>query len=108
VPLPRPQLGAPQAPARVRAGARFTVSGTLAPRHPAGASSVEIRCSLKVGSAWTLARTVPATNTDAGDATRYAARFSLAKSGRWRLSAYAPADADHAAVTSAPAYVTVR
>lgn len=108
VPLPKPQLGAPQAPALVRAGARFTVSGTLAPRHPAGASSVEILCSRKVGSAWTLLRTVAATNADAGDATLYAARFSLGKRGRWRLSAYAPADADHAAVTSAPTFVTVR
>ena len=108
VPLPKPQLGAPQAPALVRAGARFSASGTLAPRHPAGASSVQIRCYRKVGPAWTLARTVAATNADAGDATLYVARVSLAKAGRWKLRAYAPADADHAAVTSAPTFVSVR
>ena len=36
-PLPKPTLSAPRAPARVKAGVRFTVSGTLAPRHAAGA-----------------------------------------------------------------------
>ena len=107
VPLPKPELSAPRAPARVRAGVRFTVSGTLAPRHPAGASSVEVRCYRRVGSAWSLVRTVAATNADAGDATRYSAQLSLGRAGSWRLRASAPADPEHAAVTSAPSLVTV-
>jgi hypothetical protein len=35
------------------------------------------------------------------------AAFALGKTGRWKIVAAALADADHAAVTSAPAYVKV-
>jgi hypothetical protein len=108
VPLPKPTLSAPKAPAKVRAGVRFSVTGTLSPHHPAGASSIEIRCYRYGVNGWVLKRTIAATNQDAADATGYAARFALGTAGRWRLRAYAPADAEHAAVTSAPAYVTVR
>jgi hypothetical protein len=108
VPLLRPDLGVPQAPARVRAGARFAVSGSLSPQHPAGAQSVEIRCYRLSGKTWVLRRTVLALNTDAGTATRYEAAFALGARGSWRLRAYAPADADHAATLSAPVRVAVR
>jgi hypothetical protein len=107
VPLPKPQLGAPKAPARVRAGAPFAVSGTLSPQHPAGAQSVAVRCYLRAGAAWVLKRTVWATNADTGDATLYGARLVLGTPGRWRLRAYAPADADHGAALSSAAPVTV-
>lgn len=55
-----------------------------------------------------LRRTVVATNRDSGDVTRYVAKFGLAKTGRWRLTAFAPADPEHAAVTSAAVFVSVR
>ncbi len=45
VPLPKPALSVPRVQKRVDAGVRFTVSGTLSPQHPAGASSVEIRAT---------------------------------------------------------------
>jgi hypothetical protein len=106
-PLPKPVLSAPRAQKRVGAGDRFTVSGTLSPKHPAGAHSVELRLSRWNGSSWVLRRTVLTTNRDAGDLTRWAATFALAKTGRWKLVAMALADADHAAVTSAPTFVTV-
>ena len=108
VPLPRPELSAPLAPARVRAGARFTVSGTLSPQHPAGTASVAIRCYRRSGSLWVLRRTVAATTADAGDVTGYTARLSLGTPGSWRLRACAPADAGHSAVLSAAAALTVR
>ena len=107
-PLPKPTLSMPRAPATVAAGARFAVTGTLSPAHPAGAHSVEIRCYRASGSAWVLKRTIAATNEDGGAVTRYVARFAFGKTGRWRLRAYAPADAEHAAVTSAPRALTVR
>jgi hypothetical protein len=107
-PLPVPQLGAPVAPARVRAGVRFTVTGTLSPQHAAGAQSVQLRCYRRTGSTWVLKRTVPAVNADAGTATTYTAALALGKAGAWRIRAYAPADAEHAAVLSAAASVTVR
>jgi hypothetical protein len=111
-PLPKPSLSAPQAPARVKAGVRFTVSGTLAPLHVAGAHSVEVRCyrigSGEGASGWVLKRTVLSTNSDAGALTRWAAQFALAKAGRWKLVACALPDVDHAATSSKPAYVFVR
>jgi hypothetical protein len=106
-PLPKPVLSTPRAQKRVAAGDRFTVSGTLAPEHLAGANSVELRLSRWNGSSWVLRRTVLTTNRDAGDVTRWAATFALAKTGRWKLVAVALADADHAAATSAAAFVTV-
>ena len=108
VPLPAPQLGAPVAPARVRAGVRFSVSGVLSPQHPAGAQSVVIRCYRRTGSRWVLKRTVAAVNADDGDVTRYQAAFALGTPGAWRLRAYAPADAGHAAASSATTSITVR
>ena len=106
-PLPKPALSAPRAQKRVAAGDRFTVSGTLSPLHPAGAHSVELQLSRWDGSSWVPRRTVLTTNRDSGSVTRWAATFALAKAGRWKLVAYAPADADHSAATSSPAHVTV-
>ncbi len=106
-PLPKPKLSAPRVRRRVAAGARFPVSGSLSPRHAAGAHSVEIRCYRYNGAKWVLRRTIITTNRDFGDVTKYGTRFSLGKAGRWKLIARALADADHSAVSSAPAYVGV-
>ena len=106
--LPKPTLSAPRTPARVKAGVRFTVSGTLAPQHAAGAHSVEVRCYHTGGGGWILGKTVLSTNSDVGELTRWTAQFGLTKIGRWKLVACALADADHAAASSKPAYVTVR
>ena len=105
--LPRPSMSAPRAQKRVGAGARFTVSGTLLPRHTAGAHSVVLLASRWNGSSWSLKRTLLTTNRDAGAATRWAATFSLGTPGRWKLTPEALPDADHAAATSKPAFVTV-
>jgi hypothetical protein len=110
-PLPKPVLSAPRAQKRVAAGRRFTVSGTLSPRHPAGAHSVELRLYRKSGSRWVLRRTVLTMNRDTGgagaDLTRWAKTLALGRTGRWKLVGYALPDAEHAARTSKPAYVTV-
>ncbi|MGE5228651.1 MAG: hypothetical protein ACM3MJ_02915, partial [Deltaproteobacteria bacterium] len=108
-PLPKPVLSVPRVQKRVGVGDRFSVSGTLSPRHPAGAHSVELRLYRWNGSRWMLRRTVLTTNRDAAaaDVTRWAATFALAKTGRWKIVAFAPADADHAAATSRPGFVTV-
>jgi hypothetical protein len=106
-PLPRPVLSAPKAQKRVGAGDRFTVSGTLSPRHTAGAHSVVLLASRWNGSSWVLRRTLLTTNRDNGDVTRWSASFALGVTGRWRLVASALPDADHAATTSRPAFVTV-
>jgi hypothetical protein len=105
--LPKPLLSAPRAQKRVGAGDRFFVSGTLSPKHPAGAHSVQLLASRWNGSAWVLRRSILTTNVDAGAATRWGATFSLGATGRWRLAAAALPDADHAAASSRAAFVTV-
>jgi hypothetical protein len=105
--LPKPVLSAPRVQKRVGAGDRFSVSGLLSPAHAAGAHSVELRAHRWNGSAWVLRRTLLTTNRDAGDATRWAVTFALGKTGRWRLTAAALPDADHAAATSRAAVFTV-
>lgn len=108
---PKPVLSAPRAQKRAKAGDRFTVSGTLSPRHAAGAHSVELRLYRANGARWVLRRTVLTTNRDTGgpgaDLTRWARTLALGKAGRWKLVAYALPDADHAGVTSKAAHVTV-
>lgn len=110
-PLPKPVLSAPRAQKRVGAGDRFTVSGTLSPRHEAGVHSVELRLSRWSGSRWVLRRTVLTTNRDTGgadaDLTRWSATFAIARTGRWKVVGYALPDADHAAKASRAAFVTV-
>ena len=106
-PLPKPVLSAPRAQKRVAAGLRRTVSGTLSPQHLAGAHSVELRLYRWNGSRWSPRRTVLTTNRDSGDVTRWVATFAFGKTGRWKIVARALADADHAVVTSAPAFVEV-
>ena len=44
-----------------------------------------------------LKKTVTATNSTDGSASRYTARFSLAHAGSWKLVAYAAATAKYAA-----------
>jgi hypothetical protein len=110
-PLPRHVLGLPRVQKRVAIWRRFTVSGTLSPRHTAGTRTVQVRLYRKSGTRWVLRRTVLALNRDTGgvtaDLTRWARTISLGKTGRWKIVAYAAADAEHRAGTSRPAYVTV-
>ena len=105
--LPKPALSAPHVQKRVAVGARFSVSGTLSPQHLAGAHSVVLDAYRWSGSAWALRRTLLTTDRDAGDISRWAVTFALGKTGRWKLVAAALPDADHAATTSKPAFVTV-
>ncbi len=83
-------------------------SGTLVPRHAAGSRTVVLRFQRRSGSGtWTATRTVPATNHDAGDATRYAAKVRLER-GTWRVRAETAADSLHAATVTGWSAITVR
>lgn len=106
---PRVALGRPVAPSAVRAGRWFTVYGSLKPVHPAGAKTVKLRCYRKTSTGkWRLVATVPTVNVDYAGYSRYKVKLRIAKKGAWRLQAYAPADADHAAKSSAYEYFKVR
>ena len=104
---PHVLLGKPSAPLRVRHAVAFTSTGTLRPRHPAGQRSVRILCYKLRSGTWVLRKTVNAANLNYSTYSKYRARFALPSAGRWRLRAYHPADARHAATKSAYRYVTV-
>jgi hypothetical protein len=86
------------------------VYGALKPWHKPGSKPVRIYRYRKIGRVWKRSGPpVSATVSDHGTYSRYAARIRLAKKGSWRLRAWAPADAEHAATwSSGYEYVTVR
>jgi hypothetical protein len=104
---PHVLLGTPSAPLRVRHGVAFTSTGTLQPRHPAGQRSVRILCYRLRSGTWVLKLTVNAANLNYSTYSKYRARFALPSAGRWRVRAYHPADALHAATKSTYRYLTV-
>jgi hypothetical protein len=105
---PRVLLGRPSAPRAVAHGVRFTSVGTLAPRHRAGAKTVRIQCYKRVAGVWKLKKTVAARNMDKSGITQYRATFALPSAGAWKLVAFHPDDALHAATKSVGRVVTVR
>jgi hypothetical protein len=97
---PHAGLRAPDKPSTAARGVPFEVSGKLFPRHAAGSQTVMLRFQRRTRSgAWVEALTAPATNRDAGTATRYSGRVTLA-AGPWRVRAETAADQLHAAATT--------
>jgi hypothetical protein len=100
--ITRPTLGTPACPATVKAGGRFTVSGTLAPQFTAGSRTVTVRAYRYVNREWVLSKSYSAVNVDAGSASRYmTARFALTQTGTYRFRAFTTATMEWAAATSA-------
>jgi hypothetical protein len=105
---PRVKLGKPVAPSSVKKRKSFTVSGALTPKRAAGSKTVKIKCYLKRNGTWVIKKTVQATNSNHGSASRYKARFSLPSKGSWKLVASAAATAKYAATTSGTEYMKVK
>jgi hypothetical protein len=105
---PRVSLTRPSARTALSADVRFTSIGYLEPRHPAGQRTIRIKCYKKIGGVWRLKKTVRAVNLNYRTYTKYRARFALPSRGYWKLLAYHPSDALHAATLSRPRYVTER
>lgn len=106
---PRVILTTPAAPKSVRAGNTFTAYGYLRPRHASGAVYVKIRCYRKSASgAWVLKRVVGARDVNYGSYTKYRARVSLPKTGRWKLIARYAGTAKFATTQSGARYLRVK
>ncbi len=107
---PKPSVGTPVAPKRMRTTTSRRVFGALKPWHKAGSKPVRIYRYRKIGRVWKRSGApVKATVSDYGSYSHYSARIRLAKKGSWRLRAWAPADAEHAgAWSSGYDYVTVK
>jgi hypothetical protein len=104
---PEPALTSPSTPKTVAQGRVFTVHGTLAPRHAAGPGAVTIRVQRNVAGFWTDYSVVPAACHDSKAGSTYTASLHL-PAGSWRLRAQVPADAAHAAGSSAWSSLAVR
>lgn len=105
---PQVLLGAPAAPASVRRAASFALSGALKPRHAAGSHVVRVYCYRLKGGHWVYVRTYVARTITYSTYSKYTLTMSLPAVGKWRLRAYAPADAQHAATWSTYRSVTVK
>ncbi len=108
--VPQVSLSTVYAPAAASHTRAFTAYGFLKPRHTAGSHPVWIYTYRYVRGRWVgygyvLARAYTYSATE----TKYSVSLRLASAGRWRLRAFAPADAGHSATwSSGYRYVTVR
>lgn len=106
---PVPYVGAPIAPSTCYRTRSYTVYGYLKPRHTSGTAPVRIYKYRYVSGRWRAYGYVSAKVSDYSSYSKYSAAIRLPYSGKWRLRAYAPADAGHAAAwSSSYDYVTVR
>jgi hypothetical protein len=107
--VPSAWVGAPAVPSKMSRKKARTVSGWLMPRHPAGTYPVRIYLERKVRGVWKKQGFVKARASNRNVYSIYSAKVRLATKGKWRLRAFAPADAGHAATWSAGyGYVTVK
>ena len=100
----RPVLGVPKVPGSAKVNKKFTVSGTLKPRFPAGAKTVTIKAFRYNGSKWVAYKTYKATNANSGAYTKYSLSLKISKKGKYRFKARAgssSATAPYALVTTA-------
>jgi len=107
--LPRAFVGKPVAPSVMYVGKAKIVYGYLKPRHTAGTTPVRIYKWRYVGGTWKASGYVKAKASNYAGYTKYTKSLSLPAKDKWRLRAYHPADAGHAASWSQGyEYVTVK
>jgi hypothetical protein len=107
--VPKVRLSTPVLPKAVARDARVTLSGTLAPRHPAGTGSVVLAFQrLTVDGLWVAAKTTKATLSDVAAGSAYSCVVKLTKVGAWRVRAVHPDDDAHAESASSWRAVTVK
>jgi len=105
----RVTVGNPLAPKRMSPAKRYTVSATLKPHHTAGTYPLRIYKYRYVAGTWKASGYVKARAANYSTYTKCSCKVRLPLKGKWRLRAYAPADAFHRAAWSRGyAYVTVR
>jgi hypothetical protein len=106
---PVPSVGVPIAPAKMSRSKYYAVYGYLKPRHAAGTYPVRIYKWKKSSGSWKAYGYTAAKASNFSTYTKYSSKLRLASKGVWRVRAYAPADAGHAAAWSSTYdYVTVK
>jgi hypothetical protein len=97
----KPVLGRPACPASVRARRTFIVSGSLKPRSRVGSRTVKVTAERYARGKWTAYRSFVATNADSGSYSKYSARVTISRLGRYRFRAATADTAKLAAARSA-------
>jgi hypothetical protein len=101
-------LSTPSSKSSVKHTAHFSVTGTLKPAKSTGSHAVRLKISRWNGHGWVSYRSTWAHVVKRSSSqSSYSATLKLAKN-RYRIYAYAPADANHSATTSGYKSVTVR
>jgi hypothetical protein len=97
---PVPSVATPSCSPKWSRKKKYTVSGVFKPQHSAGSSPVRIYKYRVVGKKLKAAGYVWAKVVNWGGNSKYSVSFKITTKGKWRLRAYAPADAGHAAAWS--------
>jgi hypothetical protein len=80
-------IGKPACPSSIKAGKKFTVSGSLKPKYPAGAKTVTVKAQRYSSGKWRSYKSYAATNANSGSYTKYSVRVSISKKGKYRFYA---------------------
>ena len=78
-------VGKPACPATVRAGKKFTVSGSLKPRFPKGAKTVTVKVQRSTNGKWKPYKSYKATNADSGSYSKYSVKLKITRKGKYRF-----------------------
>ena len=78
-------VGKPACPRSVKAGKKFTVSGSLKPRFPKGAKTVTVKAQRYTNGKWRPYKSYRATNAVSGEYTKYLVRLKITKKGKYRF-----------------------
>jgi murein DD-endopeptidase MepM/ murein hydrolase activator NlpD len=105
---PHAAVGLPELRPIQKADEQIVVPGSLTPRHPAGANSVDLVFQRRGGAGWVTKLSVDAVNRDAGLRTRYVGSVRLPVAGTWRVQAVHAADERFAQSYSAWRTFTVK
>ena len=80
-------IGKPACPQSVKAGKKFTVSGSLKPRFPKGTKTVTVKAQRYANGKWRPYKSYKATNADSGAYSKYSVRLKITKKGKYRFYA---------------------
>jgi len=96
----KPSLTVPKVPSSAKVNKKFTVSGTLKPRFPAGQKTVTLAASRYDGHKWVSYKNYSATNANNGSYTKYSASIKISKTGKYRFKASTAATSMYSATST--------
>jgi len=106
---PRASLTKPSVPSKIKEDKSFNVTGYLQPRPGSGVVQIRAYRWSNTKNVYHLQKTYNATLTRFSDwTTKYSAKVTCDRTGKWLFVAYTPASAQNVASTSPGKYITVK